>query len=140
MSARRIALACIVLSAKLAAAMSAAAHESHSPFENRSQTWQLVELNGQPFVARATLRFPEAGRIAGEAPCNRWFGEMRRPFPFFETGPLAATRMACPELDRESDFLNALARMSLAEHESGRLTLHGAKGETMVFRPIQPDG
>ena len=67
-------------------------------------TWVLRELDTTEFTARATMEFPAEGRMSGSAPCNSYTAEMSVPYPWFEAGPIAATRRACPDLDAETAF------------------------------------
>ncbi|MEM8732356.1 MAG: META domain-containing protein, partial [Pseudomonadota bacterium] len=55
-------------------------------------TWALTELHGAPFGASATLRFPEEGRIEGQAPCNTFTGQQSQPYPWFRAEQVASTR------------------------------------------------
>ena len=98
------------------------------------RVWRLVELDGDPYDATATLRFPEPGRIAGEAPCNRYSGVMTTPYPWFDAAQVISTRRACPEMAAEQAFLSALAAMGEAEVSGDRLLLRNAAGREMVFR------
>lgn len=70
----------------------------------------LAEIDGTAFPARATLELGEDGAISGEAPCNRYSGTLTAPYPWFETGPLATTRMACPDLAAKARFSPRSAR------------------------------
>ncbi|AXI45068.1 META domain-containing protein [Sulfitobacter sp. SK012] len=97
------------------------------------QIWTLTELNGEPFNAKATLLFPEPGSIAGDAPCNSYTATMSAPYPWFEAGPIAATRRACPDLATESVFLAALSAASLSEVAGDTLILSNPDGLSMVF-------
>lgn len=98
------------------------------------QVWALTEIDGATYAATATVTFPETGKIAGKAPCNTFSGKMDAPYPWFETGPLAATRMACPNLDAESAFLTALGEMSLSEVSGDTMILSNDTGREMVFK------
>lgn len=98
------------------------------------RVWHLVELDGAPYGATATLRFPEPGRIAGEAPCNRYSGVMTTPYPWFDAAQVISTRRACPEMAAEQAFLSALAAMGEAEVSGDTLILRDAAGREMVFR------
>ena len=82
--------------------------ESVRAYGGADKEWRLIELNDQPFEAKVTLTFPEAGRIAGNAPCNSYNGSMTVPYPWFEAGAIAATKRACPDLAAESSFFTAL--------------------------------
>lgn len=108
--------------------------ETPSGFARPDQIFALQEIDGTAFPARATLSFPEPGRIAGTAPCNSYAGALTAPYPWFETGPLAATRRACPDLAQETAFFAALAEMSLAEISGNTLILSNDAGRQMVFQ------
>lgn len=101
------------------------------------RTWKLVELDGAAFPARATLTFPEEGRIAGEGPCNRYSGAQTVPYPWFRAEKIAATRRACPDLAAETAYFSALEAMTLAEVAGDVLILRTGDGREMVF---QADG
>jgi heat shock protein HslJ len=98
------------------------------------RVWTLTEVDGLPYPARATLSFPEYGQIAGQAPCNRYTGTMSAPYPWFQTGPIAATRMACPDLAAETTFFEVLAQMNLSEVLDDTLILTNGTGREMVFK------
>ena len=110
------------------------ADETVSGYADPTAVYRLVEIDGVAFAARATISFPEEGRIVGEAPCNRWSAGQDAPYPWFAPGPIAATRRACPELEAETRFFEALGRMSLAEVQGPILILSSDDGLEMVFR------
>ncbi len=99
--------------------------------------WKLTELDGQPFEAKATLIFAEEGKISGEAPCNRFFGQQTAPYPWFKAEGLGATRRACPDLDKETAYLSALAEMSQSEVVGDTLLLSNDAGREMVFKAVK---
>ena len=126
-----------VLALAALAALSLAAcrgDETVRAYGAADQVWTLSEIDGTPFDASATLTFPDAGRIAGAAPCNRYSADMTVPYPWFEAGPIAATRRACPELAAETAFLTALGQATLAEVAGETLILSNPEGLNMVFR------
>ncbi|MDG1472832.1 MAG: META domain-containing protein [Ascidiaceihabitans sp.] len=98
------------------------------------RVWTLTELDGKRFAARATIEFPEEGRISGQAPCNHYFADLTVPYPWFETGPIGATKMACSNLDAEAQFFKALDAMSLSEVLNNTLILSTPEGREMVFK------
>ena len=108
--------------------------ETISGYADREAVYRLVELNGAPFPARATIAFPEPGRAAGEGPCNVWSAAQTVPYPWIELGPIAATRRACPELEAEVAFFAALSEATLAEVSGEVLILSSDDGLQMVFR------
>lgn len=75
--------------------------------------WQLVQLEGRSVEAKPgayTLILDAAdGHVSGTGACNRLMGSYatgeRRAL---KIGPLATTKMACPDLDQEQQFLRAL--------------------------------
>lgn len=101
-------------------------------------TWQVSEIDGRAFAARAILSFPEPGRIAGEAPCNRWSGRMEAPYPWFAATDIAATRRACPDLAAETAFFAALSAMTLSEVSGDTLILSTPDGRQMILIRSQP--
>ena len=75
--------------------------------------WRLVSLAGVPAIAnsKATLAFPEAGRVAGNGSCNRFTGSVVIAGDSLKMGALASTRMACLANDvsaQEDNYLKAL--------------------------------
>jgi len=84
-------------------------------------SWRLVDLSGTPALAepQATISFPEEGRVAGGASCNRFFGSATITGDAIALGSLGATKMACPGpiMDQEKRYLEALGnatRFSIA--------------------------
>lgn len=107
--------------------------ESVRAYGAADKEWQLVELGGEPFNAQATLTFPEAGRIAGSAPCNTYSGPMTVPYPWFEVGAITTTKRACPDLASEAAFFAALKTATLSEVLGDTLILSNPDGLSMVF-------
>jgi heat shock protein HslJ len=74
--------------------------------------WLLEDLAGRGVIdnIQATLTFPEAGKVAGNASCNRFFGPAEVSGNAIKLGPLASSRMACPEavMNQETKYLEAL--------------------------------
>lgn len=110
------------------------AHGTHSPYAAPGEVWQLIELDGAPFSASATLEFPEIGQLVGNAPCNRYRAEMWAAYPWFKLDNIAATRRACPDLALETRFFDTLKSMNLSEADGDVLILTGDGRRSMVFR------
>lgn len=98
------------------------------------QVWTLQELDGARFPARATLSFSQPGRISGETPCNSYVATMTAPYPWFRAEQVAATRMVCPDLRAEAEFLAAIVAMTQSEVLGPVLILRDDAGREMVFR------
>ncbi len=96
--------------------------------------WTLTEINGTRFPAKATLIFPETGKIAGKAPCNSYTAPMSAPYPWFDAQQIASTKMACPDLQSEGEFFAALSKASISEVSGDTLILSNPDGLSMVFK------
>ena len=110
--------------------------ETISGFADVGSIWQLSELDGEAWNARTTLEISEKGRITGQAPCNSYFSVQTAPYPWFELGPIGASKMACRELDAESKYFAALGAMTIAEVNGPVLILSNEEGGEMVFRRV----
>lgn len=108
--------------------------ETISGYAPQDAEYQLTELDGAAFGALATITFPEKGRVAGQGPCNRYSAAQTEIYPWFNLGPIAAMRMACPDLGTEAAFFEALSAMTLAEVAGNTLILSTPDGREMVFR------
>lgn len=108
--------------------------ETVTAYGAAKRTWHLTEVDEQAVTYEATLRFPEAGLITGDAPCNTYFATMTVPYPWFEAQDIAATRRACPELASETAFLLALSQMTLSEVLGDTLILSTPEGRKMLFK------
>ena len=94
--------------------------------------WHLVGLEGQEIGWTASLRF-EGDKVAGKAPCNRWFGTNAAALPTVAIVGIGATKMACPDLAAESAYFEALQAMQRAELDQDHLFLIGPEGRIMEF-------
>lgn len=97
--------------------------------------WQLRALDGADYAATAILQLDPDGRLSGRAPCNSFGGMATIAGTGFRTGPIRATRMACPELREEQAFFSALADMTAIQTDGETLSLSNAAGRSMVFTP-----
>lgn len=117
----------------LALLLGCQADETVRAYGGADRVWILKELNGAPFPATATLTFPPDGGIAGNAPCNRYSAPMTAPYPWFDAGPIAATKKACPDLSSEQQFLEALQAVALSEVAGRTLILSNTEGLSLIF-------
>ncbi len=121
---------CFILLLAMAACRS---DESASAYGPSDKIWRLVALNNNSFTAKATLTFPETGRIAGAAPCNSYSSKISGTYPLFDAGPILATKRACPDLAAESAFFVVLESVTDAEVSGNTMILSNTDGLTMVF-------
>lgn len=96
--------------------------------------WVLATMNEAPVAPRVTITFPEEGRIAGQAPCNSYFGDQTVPLPWFEVKGLGSTKMACPELGLEVQYFSLLQKMTTAEIIGDTLVLRTDTGDALVYK------
>ena len=90
--------------------------------------WRLDDLGGRGVIngSLATLAFPEAGRVAGNSSCNRFFGSYTLMQDRIALGQLAGTRMACaPAVDeQETRYLDALQKAQRLEVRGTTMLMH----------------
>ena len=91
--------------------------------------WLLRDIAGTPALDTppATLTFPETGRAAGNASCNRFTGSVEITDNSLKFGPLASTRMACMDngvSGQEDRYLKALGAANRYALENGKLLLY----------------
>ena len=90
--------------------------------------WRLQTLGGQPVLrqAPATLAFPEAGRVGGNASCNRFFGSVSITGDRLRFDHMGATKMACQRdaMDQEDRYFAALHQAQRMKRQGDTLTLH----------------
>ena len=98
--------------------------------------WTLSEVDGKAPAYGATLNLGEAGMLAGQAPCNRYFATVTRDGTGFVPGAIAASRMACAQLAEEAEFLALLSDITTAEQGPGLLVLSGGGHEMRFVQPI----
>lgn len=108
--------------------------ESVAKYGAAGKVWVLTEMGGTAFTARATMEFGEDGRVSGKAPCNSYSAQQSVPYPWFKLGPVMSTKMACPDLARETAFFAMLEKMTLSEVSNETLILSNDADETMVFK------
>jgi heat shock protein HslJ len=114
-----------------------------APFSLTGSEWLLEDLAGSGVMdgIQATLTFPEARKIAGNGSCNRFFGSAEISGDTIKLGPLASTRMACPEavMNREMKYLAALQAAERFEWKDPYLLIY-CKGfeKPLRFRRLPP--
>ena len=99
--------------------------------------WTLEYVEDRPVIDRspAYIEFDAEGRASGQATCNRMTGSYTVDGAALTLGPMAVTRMMCPEalMEQEQRVLAALEKVASWRIDQGMLTLEDAGGEP-VFR------
>lgn len=116
-------------------AMAACGGVENLPMENTK--WNLTELQGatnEAFADADTFWFALDGEgIIGVGACNRFFGGyMLNEEEGFRVGGMGMTRMACPNMDLEDQFVRVFEEMDGYEINGNVLTLK--KGEEVVAK------
>lgn len=98
------------------------------------ESWSVESLAGEPVLpeTEVTLAFDAADRLAGSAGCNRFTGSYAISGEGLSIGPVAATRMACPEpiMAQEMRLFELLeAVVSFDIGEDGSLSLVTREGD-----------
>ncbi len=97
--------------------------------------YRLIELNGRPIGGNITLGLMPDGQLNGEAPCNRYFGPYTAGSDFsFSAQQIGATRRACPDLQLEGEYFEALRRTTQFRpgREGDTLGLLDGNGRTVA--------
>jgi len=101
--------------------------------------WTVIEMNGEatPADAEATLDFA-VGQVSGIAFCNRFFGPYEEDGTTLSFGMLGSTMMACPDMEYESEYLEALGTATGYRVEADYLVLTDADGNAgLIFSPAK---
>lgn len=113
-------------------------------FSLSNTEWLLKDLSGNGVVdhVRATLAFPEAGKVTGNGSCNRFFGTSEIHGNAIKLGALGSTRMACPEgvMNQEAKYLEELQAAERFEWKDPYLLIY-CKGtdRPLRFTRIKPE-
>jgi len=99
------------------------------PFSLIGSEWILADLAGTPVIAnsKASIAFPELGRVAGNGSCNRFTGSVTITGDTLKFGPLASTRMACMDggvSAQEDAYLKALGAANRYEFRDPNLLIY----------------
>ena len=127
---------CLVAALSLAACKQ---DESVAGYDG-GKTWTLAEMDGAPFDANATMIFGDKGKVVGQAPCNKYFTTQTLPYPWIKLEAIGSTRMACPDLEKETTYFDALIEMTEAEVSGDAMILRNDAGREMVFKAASDDG
>lgn len=90
--------------------------------------WHLQSINGQPVMdrSRASLQFPESGRVAGNGSCNTFVGAVAIDNASIIFRQMASTKMAClgGASEQETRYMQALSQAQRYQVINGQLLIH----------------
>jgi len=104
-----------------------------------ANNWILSELNGTPVQTSntdkdASLKFsPDDMRVSGSGGCNRFNGSFTMKKEALTFGPLAATKMMCPDIAFEDAYFAALAKVKAFEVKDNALFLKEKNGSGTIL-------
>jgi heat shock protein HslJ len=120
------------------------------PFPLVGTTWSIVRLVGAeeadpplPAVGAPWLLLGEDGAVTGAAGCNRLMGHYEREGTTLRIGPLATTRMACPEpaMVQEASILRILSGATVeVARLGGGVRLVGSDGAALDLQATDATG
>ena len=130
----RIAVALALVLTLLAACAPLA--DTPKPVELNGTDWTLAAISGKAPVAgsNVTLKF-EQGNVSGSGGCNQYNGSYTTSGSTLTFGPIAATKRACLERDKnaqETAYFEALSKVVAYEVSGDRLKLRNAGGTTLL--------
>jgi heat shock protein HslJ len=129
-----------IATATVSATLGACAAPSPAPETLWGSEWRLQSIAGQAALPQpvATLAFPQAGQVAGNGSCNRFFGTVQTDKDRLTFGPLGATKMACigGASEQESRYLGALQKAQRYEVQGDTLLIH-AQGMDQPLRFVR---
>ena len=97
--------------------------------------WRLASVENAPLpddVNPPTLLLTPDGEASGMAGCNSFRGTYRLDQNRLYLSPLATTKMACPNLETENDYLYELATVVNYRMGEGELVLFNEKSEVVL--------
>ena len=105
--------------------------------------WRLESLGGASVIedAEATLEFPEQGKAAGRATCNRFFASVAISGDSIRFSQIGSTRMACAEplAAQEASYLKALESAERFAIDGDSLAIHSRElAEPLRFTRASP--
>jgi copper homeostasis protein (lipoprotein) len=106
--------------------------------------WRLVALAGAPVPPGEGRSHPgfrlvaDGRKVQGNAGCNRMMGTYELDGTSLRFGPLASTKMACPAMETETKFLEALRATTRYELAGSNLTLFGADAPVARLEATTP--
>lgn len=107
-----------------------------SPVDLIAVAWRPTHLGEMPLPddTRMRLQFDADGQLSGDGGCNRFSGGFQLDGEKLTIGPVAATRMACPEPIQSFEFsyYEALQAAQSVQLQDDRLVLRDNHGQPLV--------
>lgn len=116
-------------------------HQTKTTVDIFETNWTLIELNGDPVSeletsqSIPTIRFIESeNRFNGRGGCNQYNGgfEFDAESGEIELSQVAATKMACPDMELENLYFSMLDEVDRMEQSSQNLKFYNDTGDTIA--------
>ena len=108
-----------------------------SAAELAGSEWRPIRIGDAPWPddSAVLVRFQSAGRLAGHSGCNQFTGSYALVGDTIEIGPLAATRMMCPEpvMEQERLLFDVLESARTFSRNRTELTLADSEGNVSAY-------
>jgi heat shock protein HslJ len=108
-------------------------HQSETPVLT-DKHWKLVELNGQQISGSSNIKEPhiifksEEKSVVGSGGCNSFHGSFElKEGSRITLSKIAATQMACPDMEVEGSFLKMLETIDNYNLTENKLVLNRAR-------------
>ncbi|MBB4036769.1 heat shock protein HslJ [Dysgonomonas hofstadii] len=101
--------------------------------------WKLQSINGKSEAESETKKMPTLEfnfaekRLAGLAGCNRYNGAFTLENNVLTVTPLATTRMACPNMEMENEFVKTFTGKIDLEKETDNLLVMKKDGRIIII-------
>lgn len=99
------------------------------------KSWRATGLDTTGAAHSPTIAFDQAqNRVSGNGSCNRYSGGFTLTAPDkIAFSPMAATKMACPGLNIESNYFDLLSKVNKWSIKDGVLTLSQDGNALLTF-------
>jgi len=98
--------------------------------------WKVLAINGRPLPPNGdySIEF-DNGRLSARLGCNSMSGTYTQNGNVLDAGPIASTRMACPDMEWETQGSAVFTRgMQVQMHDPNRITLSSSGGTIELAR------
>ena len=96
----------------------------------------MAKLSGVKWVLQ-TLNDKELSRVNGRGGCNRFFGNYEMESSRLKFSPMGATRMACPDLQTETEFFQMLDGVDGYSIKDNKLSFLSKNKVVAVFKKAE---
>ena len=141
---KKLSTAVVFATIIFAVACSSSKKVSKSATALAQNNWQLYSIGTSQASASEGGKMPSLSfdaqnmKVSGNAGCNNFTGTFKVDKEKLSFGDVASTKMACPDMVTEGNFLSALSKTATFSMYQEKLVLKDANGtQLMSFDPIK---